>query len=169
MFLKKVLSSFKNIDIFGHPVDLYFDKQNTVKSNFGAIITLSIFGICLYLLIWNASAWSNLHNLQIISSSLSLSASELAAENKSLEFQLDYQNYNLYFALFYEGSDGLMLNYKDLERYFVQKIGYWDQNSIFTELEYEFCNRSKMDIFLNLDQDVITKDLNKTSFTAICL
>ena len=167
--MKKVLSSFKTIDIFGHKVDLYLEKQNTVKSNFGAIVTLFIIGICLYMFILNIFAWSDLTNLQIIPSSISLSPAGLASQNKSMEYQFDYQNYNLYFALTYSGVDGTFLNFKHLERYFVQKIGYWDRYSVFSELEFEFCNRSKTDTFLNLDQDVIHNDLNKTSSASICI
>ena len=112
MSFKKVFSSFKTLDIFGHPVDLYFEKQNTVKSNFGAIITLCIIGICVYLFILNVAAWSNLHDLQIISSSQSFSGPELSSQNKSMEYQLDYLNYNIYFGLAYQGTDGTFMNYK---------------------------------------------------------
>ena len=101
MFPKRVLSSFKTIDIFGHPVDLYFEKQNTVKSNFGAIVTIFIIGICLYLFSLNIAAWSNLHDLQIISSSQSFNGPELSYQNKSMEYQFDYQNYNIYYGLVY--------------------------------------------------------------------
>ena len=108
--MKKVLSSFKTIDIFGNKMDLYLEKQNTVKSNFGAIVTLFIIGICLYMFILNIFAWSDLTNLQIIPSSISLSPAGLASQNKSMEYQFDYQNYNLYFALTYAGLDGTLLN-----------------------------------------------------------
>ena len=167
--MKKVFSSFKRIDIFGHKVDLYLEKQNTVKSNFGAVVTLFIIGICLYMFILNLFAWSDLTNLQIIPSSISLSPSGLASQNKSIEYQFDYQNYNIYFALYYAGVDGTFLNSQQLERYFVQKIKYWDRNSVYSELEFEFCNKSKTDAFLNLDQDVINNDHNKTSSVSICI
>lgn len=167
--MNKLFSSFKNIDIFGHRVDLYLEKKNTVKSHFGAIVTFFIIGICLYMFILNIFAWSNLNNLQIIPSSISLSPTEIISQNKSLEYKFDYQNYNIYFALFSVGVDGTVLTSQRLERYFKQKIGYWDRKSVYSELEFEFCNKSKIDSFLNLEQELINNDINKTNSALICV
>ena len=114
---KKLSNSFAQFDMYGHKVDLYINKQKTIKSKFGACITLCVFALCFYLFLVNFLAWTNNENFQTIYSTRSFSVQEMIAKNETQEYIFNYENYGIYVSLsanFIDGSSIPFLSLKDI-------------------------------------------------------
>ena len=121
---KKLSNSFAQFDMYGHKVDLYINKQKTIKSKFGACITLCVFAWCFYLCLVTFLAWTNNENFQTIYSTRSFSVQDMLAKNETQEYIFNYEIYNIYFALYASLLNGTNIPFSQLERYLVKKFFY---------------------------------------------
>ena len=160
---------FTKFDLYGYKADLYVNTQRTVKSKLGAFISVSLIILSLYLFTVNMNAWIGLQNTQTILSSKSLNANDLIHYNLSYLYVFDYTNYDLYFSLTAEFPNSTVLNYQQLERYFVQNFYYTTAKGLKTDLEFENCLIRDQRAFLLQDIDDLVNDINRTSHWTVCL
>lgn len=148
----KAMKLFKNFfikfDFYGHPVELYMDSKSTVRSRFGALISISIIILCMIILINNFNSWMMNENLQTISSSKSFTAQELLNLNQSLEYIFDDNNYYIYFSLFGVFKNATIIRYDDLRTFFTQKLYYRNKQGAIEDLAFENCLDTKKNAFL---------------------
>jgi hypothetical protein len=115
--------------------------------------------------------WSNMNNLTIINSSENFSIVGLLNENRSIEYNLSYSNYGIYFSLFAHFSNSSELSYKNLEKYFKIEYKYsrtgYDNDKL--DLESEECNERKINEFLNLDYNKTKVTETETNPWRICI
>ena len=168
-FIKKSISEFENLDCFGYRVELYFQKNNLIKSKFGAAFTLMLFILFFYFLVQNFQTWQDADSLKTIISTQSYSSQELLKIGENWNYTFTYENYYPYFVLRALYSNGSYLDHSKLDRYFTQYFYYYDNNSVIHYPETEPCRMDRIDEFLQLSQEAISADFNKTSTEAICI
>ena len=137
--------------MYGHKVDLYIDSHSTVRSRFGAFLSILIYGACFLSFLDNIISWNNNENIQTISSSQSFSAYELLHSNASFMYDFDFNNYYPYFSLTAEFLDGKTLNFEELGNYFTQSFYYIDIQGVEKQIEFEKCQSKRMASYLNSD------------------
>lgn len=147
-FINRLLSSYKNLDIFGYRVELFFENQSAIKSKVGATVSLIFFAVFFYLVMINIISWKNNAFLNTISSIQSYSIQEIAKSGENWNYTFDYNNYYPSFTLVAFFSDGSYRNHSFLEKYFMQSFIYYDNNSVGHMIEGEPCSKSKQSIFL---------------------
>ena len=141
--------SFKKLDLFGVNVNIYFDNQTKFKSKFGGFVSLIILTIILFTFGNNILDWKNYKNARIISSLQSRSVTELVSQNLNYTYQLNPNNYYVYFSPILSLSTG-NLPYSEMLKYFTFNYQYHDANGISWDLESENCLKQQQNIFLNL-------------------
>ena len=151
--------------MFGYRIQLSLQKKKFVTSKFGASLSLLILATCAYFFYLFIIQWSNNSKLQTIPSFRSTSVPQIMSQNLSSFYDLDYNNYNIYFALVstFE-KNKTTLNYKQLKRYLTQKVFIGQQ-----AFDLEPCNQGKLDTFLLFSGSQIKIDENKTSNYSLCL
>lgn len=162
---KNYLSCFKYVDIFGVPIELYFHGGRRYRSYISALISTFIIGICLYLLCLQLVGWKNIDNSTIIYSTENFSVTSLLNNNRSIEYILNNDNYNIYFAVWANLPDGNELNYLDLAKYFKIQFKYsptgYEIDAF--NIESETCNTIAQNNFLGLvyDDSIKSDDVNE--------
>ena len=159
---------FTKLDIYGRNVELYINSQTKVRSKLGAFLSLMIFSLSFYILIQNFKSWYNNEKLQVISSSQSYSVAELLNNNKNLEYNLNNENYNLYFVLTAVMDDGNVLKHDELTKYFTQHFIYINSTPVSQEYELKKCIIREQRDYLDQNYDDLS-DLNETSPWQVCL
>jgi len=94
---------------------------------------------------------------------------DLLEKNQTFEYEFSHKNFNIYFTLSTLFPNGTYLNYEGLTPYFKQFIYYYDSTGVIHDVKYEKCSISKQDEFLLLNNEIISKDQNKTSNWSICI
>ena len=123
-FLARFATYFQKLDMFGFRIELSLQKQKRVKSKVGATLTLAIIAACIFSLYLGLSNWANNSQLQIISSGRSFSVPQILNENLTFHYDMNYLNYNIYFALICPNFKNKTLNHEQLKPYLTQKILY---------------------------------------------
>ena len=157
---------FIKIDMYGHRVDFCIDSKSGVQSKFGAFISIIVIIICVKNFQNYIDDWNNGANLQIISSSQNFNVPDFLHENKTMLYELDSTNFNIFFALSAQFQGGTILTYDSLNRYFTQKIYFYDYKGELTSLPFEKCTKNKIKAFLL--QSFNASD-NSTSPGTLCL
>lgn len=164
--INRLLSSYKNLDIFGYHVELFFENQSTIKSKVGATVSLIFFIVFFYLVMINIISWNNNAYLNTISSIQSYSIQEIAKSGENWNYTFDYHNYYPTFTLAAFFPDGSYRNHSYLEKYFVQSFVYYDHNSVGQMIEGEPCSKSKQSIFLGGENTEIS-DIENDALTSL--
>ena len=164
-YFSKFSKFYEKADMFGYRIQLSLQKKKFVTSKFGASLSLLILATCAYFFYLFIIQWSNNSKLQTIPSFRSTSIPQIMSQNLSSFYDLDYNNYNIYFALVstFE-KNKTTLNYKQLKRYLTQKVFIGQQ-----AFDLEPCNQGKLDTFLLFSGSQIKIDENKTSNYSLCL
>ena len=164
-YFSKFSKFYEKADMFGYRIQLSLQKKKFVTSKFGASLSLLILATCAYFFYLFIIQWSNNSKLQTIPSFRSTSVPQIMSQNLSSFYDLDYNNYNIYFALVstFE-KNKTTLNYKQLKRYLTQKVFIGQQ-----AFDLEPCNQGKLDTFLLFSGSQIKIDENKTSNYSLCL
>lgn len=152
-YFKILENKFLAFDIYGHPIELYIDSNITCRSKFGAIISLTVFLLCIIIFSNNYQEWSNKTNLQTISSYKSFTIKELIDQNENYIYDLNYSNYNLYFTLYSIMENSTTVFNDHLKQFFEIKVIYaneYDEEII----EIENCSKNKMGAFLDSNQAI---------------
>ena len=171
--MKKLLENLQifilKFDIYGHEVLLYLNKEAKVKSKLGSFISIVILAICIISFSDNYISWRDNLKLQIISSTKSFSVTELWTKNQSYTYELDHQNYDLFYNLEVSLNDSVdRINFEALQIYFLQSFSYIDQTGIEQIFEFEKCLlRNRRQFLLNFTAD--DKIYNKTSNYSVCI
>ena len=166
---KKFISLFRNLDLYGIPVNLLINKKTKFQSNFGALVSVGIMCIVVYVIFLNVVAWLNNDNLKIISSNKNYSVTELFAKNMSMIYNLNHDNYYIYFAPYLIYPNGSRINYQSLSPYFSFKYYYTNSTMALLDLESEKCSVQQMDVFLKLSEETINLDKGKVSQWGLCI
>ena len=164
--MRTMHSTLRSIDVFGYTVQLSINDDTKVKSKFGGFITLVIFCYSLYFFIDSLQSWFNNHDFQIIPSRKTFSLNEIYQKNQSILYDLDYNNYNIYFIMMGLANDGSGIVFEDLKRYLNQEIIYNDLDGIDQNLPITHCLIQRQQIFL---QQTVLAASNATSPFSICL
>ena len=165
--LKFFLSFFPIFDIYGQKIQFYIKKKRMFKSNFGALISLTIISLIIYVLVSKLISLISLQNISIISSSDSLNTREMKKLNQTI-FEITPFSYYFYFSIFADFLNGTFWNYAQMERFITQKILYTDKHEIQSIIEWKPCSLAEKDEFLLLDAEIIQNDINKTLHYGIC-
>ena len=168
-FINHLLSSYKNLDIFGYHVELFFENQSAIKSKVGATVSLIFFAVFFYLVMINIISWKNNAYLTTISSIQSYSIQEIAKSGENWNYTFDYHNYYPSFTLVAFFPDGSYRNHSYLEKYFEQSFIYYDNNSVGHMIEGEPCSKSKQSIFLEENIEISDIEVNKTVTSLWCI
>ena len=84
---------FRGLDRFGHPVRIYFNGENSHKTNFGALCSLIIFGFVLSFLALDLTKSLTMSDPDISIQRKHMTSSSI---DELLPFRLsEYENYNL--------------------------------------------------------------------------
>ena len=162
--LQKVLSYFEYLDIYGIPIQPNFQKNFKFRSNFSTYVSLFIIAISIYFLIKQFIGWFQVDVSTIINSSENFSVASLLNENRSIEYNIDYSNYGIYFSMYATLPDLPEFSYKKLEKYFKIEYKYSFSSTVSDqiEIESEDCNERKINDFLKLNyyQAKITEDMS---------
>lgn len=164
-FLEKFATYFQKLDMFGFRIELSLQKQKRVRSKVGATLTLAIIAGCIFSFYLGLSNWANNSQLQIISSGRSFSVPQILNENLTFHYDLNYLNYNIYFALI-SNFKNQTLNHEQLKPYLTQKILYGPNSQ---EVPSEACNQAKQNAFLLNSKSNIEKDSKTTSIYTTCI
>ena len=166
--MKKILSGFsrlyEKIDMFGYRIQLSLQRKKFVRSKFGSTITILVMFAFFYNFYDSLVNWSNNSHLQTISSVRSYSVPQITSHNLSSFYDLNYQNYNIYFALMSVFPNKTMLNHVQLKHYLTQKVLVGTQT-----MDLEPCNQGKQQVFLLGSQSDIQAGANITSKFSLCL
>lgn len=149
--LQNIENFFLKFDMYGHKVDLYIDSHSTVRSRFGAFLSILIYGACFLSFLDNMISWNNNENIQTNSASQSFSVYELLNSNASFIYNFDFNNYYPYFSLTADYSDGKTLNFEKLGNYFTQSFYYIDFQGVENQIEFEKCQSRRMASYLDSD------------------
>lgn len=134
--MSRCLNAFKNLDMFGIPIQLNFNKRHKFRSNFGAFLSLLVLGVSFYFLITQIAGWFSIEVSTTIYSNESFSVSGIVKENRTISYTLTGKNYSIYFAV-YAVLPNSTLSHKDLEKYFT--IGYeYSDTGIISEKKRTF-------------------------------
>lgn len=158
-------SYFKYADIFGVPIELYFHGSRRYRSYSSALISTFIIAFSLYLLCLQLIGWNNIDNSTTIYSTENFSVTSLLTENRSIEYTLNSENYNIYFAVWATLPNGNELNYIDLAKYFQIQYKYSptgdEVNAV--NIESESCNTLTQNNFLGLayNDSIKPNDVNE--------
>lgn len=166
--IKTLINSFRAFDLFGIPVQCYFEKKAKYKSIFGASMSFGIMTIAFYFLIKQFTSWMYIEVSTTISSSENYSSSQLLNENRSIEYILDHKNYQIYFIVRTSSDYSPKLNYKQLSKYFSINYVFWDGYDE-SEMEAEDCNVRENNEFLDLPYDKEDIPENKTNPNRMCV
>lgn len=159
----------KNLDLFGIPIELSFENQGKYRSYCGAIVSVLLFAISFSLLISQMIKWLQMDTSTVIFSTENFSINGLFAEKHNISYELNYKNYNIYFAVYADLPDKTSLTFKELEKYVKIQIKYSASgySNDFENIEYEYCNFRKQRMFLGVPYDEIQE--NETSIWSMCL
>ena len=169
LFFSSFFKLFERLDMYGYPVNLYINSQRTVKSKLGGFVTLTILAIGCFIFASTIKVWSDRQTLQVITSTQTLTVTEMIKNNQSFLFDFDFHNFNVYYVLTANLPDGTTLNYTQLQSYLTQKLVYWDRNRIEHDLDFERCLIMNQRIFLFEDSTDLQSDPNRTSDYSICI
>ena len=75
--ISRYLNAFKNLDMFGIPIQLNFNKRPKFRSNFGAFLSVLVLGVSFYFLITQIVGWFSIEVSTTIYSNESFSVSGL--------------------------------------------------------------------------------------------
>lgn len=159
----KFMNCFIYLDVFGIPIQPNFKKINRFRSVFSASISFIIMALALFLLAKQFISWFEMDVSTTINSTENFSVTSLLNENRSVEYDLDYSNYGVYFVLWAALPNLTEIPYKELERYF--KIEYKYSPTGYPihqiDIESEDCNVRKINDFLNLEYNktIITEEM----------
>ena len=168
-FFSKGRAIFRFFDLYGHKVDLFFDKKSKFYSSCSGILSLVIIFLIFYIFNGIVLSWINKEKMNLIPSAVNLSVIELLAKNQSYEYTFDYENYYFYIVIRGYLNNGRALTNLQLRRHLTFNFSYVNQNHETVLLDYENCKTQHNDIFLGLDQQTIYNDINKTNPNRICL
>lgn len=147
-------SFLKSFDVFGVPIQLTFNERNYYQSYFGAVISSIVRGLVLYFFISQILSWVNIENSTTITSKENYTVQSFLKANRSVEYIWDSSNYNVYFALIGYLSNGEILSYRELSKYFSLEYYYSsDGYDSYEKIESEPCNMRKSYDFLLNDYD----------------
>lgn len=160
---------FKYFDLFGIPIQLNFDEKRRYRSYVGAFFSLILFSLSMSLLIFQLVKWYNMSTSTVIYSTENFSINNIFAENRNMTYELNYSNYNIYFAIYAILPDLTSLNFKELANYIDIQIKYSESGYgvDFKKLDYENCKFRRQRIFLDLPYENIFE--NETSVWSMCL
>lgn len=165
-YFSKFSKYYEKADMFGYRIQLSLQKKKFVTSKFGATLSLLILATCAYFFYLFIIEWSNNSKLQTVPSFRSTSVPQILSQNLSSFYELDYSNFNIYFALLSASVDNptVPFNYQQLKRYLTQKVFVGQQ-----AIDLEPCDQGKLDTFLLSSDSQIKSDENKTSNYSLCL
>lgn len=167
--MKKKLDHFlKSFDLYGHQLHLYVNDQLTVRSKVGALISLGVLGVCLFLFLLNIISYAKMQDYQTVSSALVLSSPALVTKNESIVYNFDYTNFYVYWVLSAYSPDGSIIDYDNLTRYVTQSIIYADKHYAVHNLEFEKCPQIKRLTYLLEDTSMLANK-SEVSPRAICI
>ena len=141
-------SFLTNFDLFGHKVDFYINNNRRVKSKIGAILSVMMLALILFLFVMNWTAWMNFQNLQTISTTESFSIMELLTLNESYVYDFNPTNFYLYFSISATFPNGTLYNHGELQRYLTQNFIFQDSNNTNHDLGAENCLFRNQKVFI---------------------
>lgn len=166
--LRLLYSSFIKMDFYGHKIDLYIGSERYLKSEIGALFSVVILFISVYAMSQNIADLISLQKLTTISSSKTLSVTEVLAKNQSIEFDFDFSNYYIYFSLTANFPNGSRLYAENLTRFFTQNYSFLNKYGVEVPLPFEKCFTRSSNKFLMINADLGNK-INETSKATYCL
>jgi hypothetical protein len=171
MAKQKFLDFLRYFDMFGVPIKLNLKKKPEYRSIFGALISIAMRIAGFYFLLKLIISWFLLEVSTVIFSTENESVISILNQNKSVEYILDYQNYNIYFSVWAELSDSSQLNYKQLSRYLTIEYQYSfsSYDSDFKSIDSKDCNDREINEFLNTDYSLEELPENKTNPWRMCV
>ena len=169
MKILKALTTLKNLDFFGAPIQLNYGKRIQFQSYMGALITIIVKGISFYFFIYQMIQWVVMENSTIIYSTENFSVQGLLNDNHSLEYIWDNHNYNIYFVVSTVFPNGSDLSYQELSRYFSINYKYSAEGLNFETIESEPCNLRNTNEFLGLRYDQESIKENQTNKWRMCI
>lgn len=170
--IKSFISIFKNVDIFGVPIQLFFNEKRKYKSYFGALVSTAVLSLSFYILLSQIMSWLNLENSSITHSVENFSVQNLLHQNRSLEYNLTNMNYNIYFVVRADLPNGTILRNGQLSRYFTINYKYTEDADTmvgYKIIETEPCNVKEANNFIMLEYDESLITNNKTNSNRMCV
>ena len=167
--IKSLKTIIKYFDLYGQNVNLYVNKEPKFHSSCSGIASIGIIFLMIYVLTGILTSWMNYERLNVITSSMSWSVSQLLKVNQKQEYELNYNNYDVYFMVRAFLPNGTSLFNDQLKKYVTYSYSYKNVNQQTLQLNYEFCNMQHYDIFLGLDEQTISMDQNITNKNRICI
>jgi hypothetical protein len=128
----------KSLDSFGVPIQLTFNQNYYYKTYFGALVSVFIKGVAFYFLVTQIISWMNSEYPTIIYSNENYNIQNLLSSNQSYFYNLDNQNYNIYFVVKSEFPNQT-LSYQELSNYFQIEYAYVSDVD-YIQIESEPCN-----------------------------
>lgn len=160
---------FKFFDLYGQNVNLYINKKPKFFTTFSGLLSMVIIAIIIYTFTGSITSWINNEKMTPIPASTSYSVSELLSKNVNFEYEFNYQNYYIYWAIMATFPDGKFLTTVDLKNYYTYVVTLVNQHEDTTVLVTEPCKTDQVDIFLGLDREIVEKDIGKIGVDRICI
>lgn len=170
--IKSYFSIFKHVDMFGVPIQLFFNEKRKYKSYFGAIVSTAVLVLSLYILISQLKSWLNRENSSTIYSVENFSVQSLLNQNRSIEYNLTNINYNIYFVVRADLPNSTILRNEQLRRYFTINYKYTedaDTSLDYNIIETEPCKVREANEFIMLAYDETVIEVNKTNPNRMCV
>ena len=136
------MNKLRNLDSFGAPISINCQGDNTMKNAGGALLTLSVYALTLYVAILTAISMTQYKNLSIKNYTVTTS------DEKMLETRINLPEYNADIAIGFASKE---------EKRFIQipaNIGQWkirmaymesfDKDVVYTDLKLEPCGQNSL-------------------------
>ena len=169
MLVKSLKNACKFFDIYGQNVNLFINKKPKFYSSFSGLLSIGVIFIVSYLFVQFMISWFDGGKMTVITSSISLSISELLDQNKTLSYDFNYQNYYVYFVIVANLPNGSYFLTKDLEKFVSYNFTYYSIEEKYERLQADACLMQYEDIFLGFGQEKINEDEGLSKKNRICI
>jgi len=167
--LKNIKGFLKFFDLYGQNANLYIEKKPKFYSTCSGFLSLVIIFLIAYTFSGIINSWINKEKMTVITSSISLTITQLLEKNEKFEYEFDYKNYYIYFVIRAILPNGTSLFNEELAKYVTYNYSYFNADQLTYPLNWEYCKTQYYDIFLGLDEETIKNDANQINDKRICL
>ena len=168
-FFLSFLSFLELFDLFGVPVNFLIKKNTKLCSPLSGCVSLLTIIATIIISILIIIDWVKITNPRIIPSAQNYSVTELLSKNKTIAYPLNHENYYDYFSPYLFFPNGSLVPRDSLTGYFDFWYEFLDQNQNTTTIDWIKCSVEEMNIFVMLDDEIISNDPGQVSEWGACI